>query len=56
MGVGYGLFLYIAWPFIMLYYLFKTRGIKGLLTILAFVVVYLGAYLIGVVIYVLQTP
>ncbi|HEX8920459.1 MAG TPA: hypothetical protein VF766_03210, partial [Pyrinomonadaceae bacterium] len=24
-----GLFLYIAWPFIMLYYLLKTRGIQG---------------------------
>src|SRR6266850_1842543 len=32
-----GFFLSIAWPFIMLYYLLKTRGAKGLLLILAFV-------------------
>jgi hypothetical protein len=51
-----GLFLYIAWPFIMPYYLFKTRGIKALLTILVFAVIYLGAYLVGVVVYVLLTP
>src|ERR1041384_4901395 len=31
-----GFFLYIAWPFIMPYYLIKTRGVKGLLTILIF--------------------
>lgn len=50
-----GLFLYIAWPFIMPYYLFKTRGAKGLLTILIFVVAYAGAYLAGVMLYVLLT-
>src|SRR6266850_5326528 len=32
-----GFFLSIAWTFIMLYYLLKTRGAKGLLLILAFV-------------------
>jgi hypothetical protein len=48
-----GLFLYIAWPFIMPYYLFKTRGIKALLTILAFAGIYLGAYLIGIAVHAL---
>ena len=51
-----GLFLYIAWPFIMPYYLLKTRGLKALLTILTFVGIYLGAYMIGVAIYVFLTP
>jgi hypothetical protein len=50
-----GLFLYVAWPFIMPYYLLKTRGVKGLLTILLFVAAYLGAYMAGVVLYALLT-
>ena len=32
-----GLFLYIAWPVILPYYLFKSRSGKGLLAILCFV-------------------
>jgi hypothetical protein len=59
-GVGWvfdmGLFLYIAWPFVMPYYLLKTRGAKGLLAILAFVGAYIGALVAGMVIYVLLTP
>ncbi|HVG34070.1 MAG TPA: hypothetical protein VM911_13360 [Pyrinomonadaceae bacterium] len=51
-----GLFLYIAWPFIMLYYLFKTRGVRALFTILAFVAIYLGAFVTGVTLYALLTP
>lgn len=51
-----GLFLYIAWPFIMPYYLLKTRGAKGLLIILAFVGVYIGALVAGVVLSMLLTP
>jgi hypothetical protein len=42
-----GLFLYIAWPLIMPYYLFRTRGLKGFLPILAFIGTYLGAYVMG---------
>ena len=49
-----GLFLYIAWPFIMLYYLLKTRGVKGLRTILIFGAVYLGAYVAGAMLFVLS--
>lgn len=46
-----GFFLTIAWPFIMPYYLFKTRSVRSLLTVLAFVGVYLGAYIIGAALY-----
>lgn len=46
-----GLFLYIAWPFILLYYLFKTRGWKGFIPILAVAGIYLGTYLIGLALY-----
>jgi hypothetical protein len=51
-----GLFLYIAWPVIMPYYLVKTRGAKGLLVILGFVGAYLGAQMAGVALYVLLAP
>lgn len=48
-----GLFLNIAWPVIMPYYLLKTRGAKGLLVILAFTVVYVGSALFGMILYML---
>ncbi len=50
-----GFFLSIAWPLIMSYYLFKSRGAKGLLVILSFVGVYIGAQLVGALLYVLLT-
>lgn len=46
-----GLFLNIAWPFIMPYHLVKTRGARGLLVILAFVAAYIGAFLLGATLY-----
>lgn len=59
-GVGWvfdmGLFLYIAWPVLMPYYLLKTRGAKGLLALLAFAAVYVGALLAGGVLYALLAP
>jgi hypothetical protein len=59
-GIGWvldmGLFLYIAWPFILPYYLLKTRGAKGLLVILGFIGVYIGALVVGGVLYILVTP
>jgi hypothetical protein len=59
-GVGWvfdmGLFLYIAWPLFMPYYLLKTRGAKGLLVILGFAAVYVGALLAGATLYALLTP
>jgi hypothetical protein len=45
-----GLFLYIAWPIILPYYLVKTRGLRGLLYVLAFAGIYVGAFVIGVVV------
>jgi hypothetical protein len=51
-----GLFLYIAWPFLMPYYLLKTRGAKGLLVILAFSGIYVGALIAGALLYILLTP
>jgi hypothetical protein len=48
-----GLFLYIAWPLIMPYYLLKTRGVRGLFVILVFIGVYLTAAIVGVVLYAL---
>jgi hypothetical protein len=52
-----GFFLFMAWPFIMPYYLFKTRGVKkALLTILIFGVVYLGAVIIGAGFYAMLMP
>jgi hypothetical protein len=46
-----GLFLYIAWPIVMPYYLIKTRGWRGLLAILVFAVVYVAASMAGVALY-----
>lgn len=51
-----GLFLYIAWPLIMPFYLLKTRGVKGLLVILGFIGVYFGALMAGVMLFVLLNP
>ena len=42
-----GMFLYVLWPFIMPYYLLKSRGARGLLVVLGFVVAYVGGYLAG---------
>lgn len=51
-----GMFLYIAGPFFMPYYLLKTRGAKGLLVMLAVAVVYVGALIAGAALYLLLTP
>jgi hypothetical protein len=50
-----GLFLYIAWPLVMPYYLLKTRGAKGLFVILGFLGVYLGAAAVGATLYLFLT-
>lgn len=50
-----GFFLSIAWPFIMPYYLWKTRRAKGLLPILAFVSIYIGAIVVGMAVYLVLT-
>lgn len=51
-----GMFLYIAWPFIMPYYLLKTRGGRGLLVVLGFAGAYVGAVLVGITFYMLVNP
>lgn len=51
-----GLLVYMAWPFFMPYYLVKTRGLKGLLYVFAFVSVYVAAFVAGIVVYVLVMP
>ena len=51
-----GFFLSIAWPFIMPYYLVKTRGAKGLLLILAFVGANIAAMAVGMTLYLLLAP
>jgi hypothetical protein len=48
-----GFFLFLAWPFVMPYYLLKSRGIKGILVLLAFIAVYIGASILGIVLYLL---
>jgi hypothetical protein len=45
-----GFSLYVAWPLIIPFYLFKTRGVKTLLIILGFVEGYIGAALIGMLV------
>jgi hypothetical protein len=50
-----GLFLNIAWLFILPYYLLKTRGAKGLLVIFGFVAAYIGAFGLGAAIHLAAT-
>ena len=45
-----GMFLYVAWVFIVPYHLFKTRGLTGLWGILSFIVVLFAAWLSAAVI------
>lgn len=51
-----GFFLSIAWPFVIPYYLLKTRGSKGLLLILAFISTYIAALVVGIILYWLLAP
>jgi hypothetical protein len=51
-----GFFLYLAWPFILLYHLVNSRGVKGLLVIAGFVAVYYVALLAGLTLYFLLAP
>lgn len=45
-----GMFLYVAWIFLIPYYLFKTRGWKALYTLLLFLGVSIGAYIVGAIV------
>jgi hypothetical protein len=46
-----GLFVYLFWFLILPFHLFKTRGIKAILTILIFIGIYLSTYLISLIVY-----
>lgn len=54
-GVGWfldiGFFIYIAWIIIIPYYLFKTRGFRGFITILLFLGIHAAAYLLSLYVY-----
>jgi hypothetical protein len=56
-GVGWvfdmGFYLFIAWPLVLPYYLFKTRGARAILAILAFIAVCVAALVLGGVLYIL---
>lgn len=42
----YDSFVYFAWPFLVPVYLWQTRGVKALLTLLCFGVVWIGAAIV----------
>lgn len=44
-----GFFLSVAWPIVLIYYLVKTRGARGILYVLVFIGAYIGAALVGVI-------
>jgi hypothetical protein len=46
-----GWFLYLAWWAVIPYQLFKLRGRKAWLTILCFAGIYLGTYVVGILVY-----
>lgn len=49
-----GLFLYVLWPFLPLYYLLKTRGLRrGFGAAALYAGVYVLAYLLGVLVFML---
>jgi hypothetical protein len=43
--IDLGLFLFVAWPVIVPYYLIKTRGISGLVGVVAFIAILVAAWL-----------
>lgn len=51
-----GFFLYLVWPFFLPYHLLKSRGAKGLLSIGAFILVYIVAAVAGFALYILLAP
>jgi|SRR5215213_1663476 len=46
-----GLLAYIAWPIIIPYHLLKTRGVRGLLPLLALIGTFISARILATVIY-----
>ncbi len=50
-----GFFLWIAWPIVLFYHLFRTRRLKALLLIAGYLAVFLTAVIAGVVLSILIT-
>ena len=50
-----GMFLQIAWPAVLTYYLFRTRGVRAFILIVVFVAMYFIPLVIGASIYVWRT-
>lgn len=50
-----GFFIYIAWIILIPYYLFKTRGLRALITILLFIGILVSGYLLSLIVYFLLT-
>jgi len=46
-----GLLVGIGWIIIIPYHLFKTRGVRGLIPLLALIVSFLAAYLLAMIVY-----
>jgi hypothetical protein len=47
-----GLIVGIGWPIIIPYHLLKTRGVRGLIPLLALIGSFLAAYILGVLVYI----
>jgi hypothetical protein len=50
-----GLFLWIAWPIVLFYHLFRTRRLKALLLIAGYLAIFLVAAIAGVALSILIT-
>lgn len=48
-----GLLVGFAWPFLVPYHLFKTRGVKGFIPLLGLIGSFVAAYVLAVIAYVL---
>ena len=46
-----GWFAFFAWPLVLPYHVFKTRGLKGFVTLGALLAMFLATYLFGLVAY-----
>lgn len=46
-----GWFAFFAWPLVLPYHVFKTRGLKGFVTLGGLLAMFLATYLVGLVAY-----
>lgn len=53
--IDLGLFLQIAWPVVVPYYLFRTRGVRAIVLIIIFAAIYFVPLVVGASIYVWRT-